>query len=182
MWRSEVGHFMLESSPGQPYEGLLDYINKVEANMKYRHHEIAELLAEDESMLKFTNFPRLGAPEFTWPIFSPQPDDEDSVNRSLYFPDEAISTERPSYNAMTKNIRLRRGENVNINLTIFKDERTQIPVEGAPADQPDAVYMDSLGFGFGCCCMQVTFQVCSAIERIKFKKNSIFVENKPHFN
>lgn len=160
LWRSEVGHFMLESSPGQPYEGLLDYINKVEANMKYRRHEIDELLADDESMMTLTNFPRLGAPDFTWPIYKPQPDNEDSVNRSLYFPDEAIFPHRASYNAMTKNIRLRRGDKVNINLTVFKDKNTQIPVEGAPADQPDAVYMDAIGFGFGCCCLQVTFQVC----------------------
>lgn len=150
---------MLESSPGQPYEGLLDYINTVEANMKHRRHEVEELLAEDESMMTLTNFPRLGAPDFTWPIYKPQPDKEDSVNASLYFPDEAIFPYRPSYNAMTKNIRLRRGDKVNINLTVFKDKNTQIPVEGAPADQPDAVYMDAIGFGFGCCCLQVTFQV-----------------------
>lgn len=153
---------MLETSPGQPYEW--DSVVKVQENMEYRRQEIAELLADNESMLTFTNFPRLGTPEFTWPIHKPQPDNEDSICRSLYFPDEAISTYRPSNYAIAKNIRLRRGEKVNINLKIFKDENTHIPVDGAPADQPDAVHMDAIGFGFGCCALQVTFQAHNLIE------------------
>lgn len=31
--------------------------------------------------------------------------------------------------------------------------------EAARAALPDHVYMDAMGFGMGCCCLQVTFQV-----------------------
>ena len=29
---------------------------------------------------------------------------------------------------------------------------------------PDHIYMDAMGFGMGCCCLQVTFQACSVQE------------------
>jgi glutamate--cysteine ligase catalytic subunit len=29
---------------------------------------------------------------------------------------------------------------------------------------PDHVYMDAMGFGMGCCCLQITFQACSVDE------------------
>ena len=29
---------------------------------------------------------------------------------------------------------------------------------------PNHIYMDSMGFGMGCCCLQVTFQACSIHE------------------
>lgn len=150
---------MIEGTPGHPYGGLLAHFNVVEANMRYRRQEVSELLHEDEAVMSLTNFPRLGAPDFTWPIYKPQPDNEDSAARSLYFPDEAIFPGHPRFKTLTRNIRQRRGEKVNIRLNVFKDENTKIPVDGAPADQPDAVHMDAMGFGMGCCCLQLTFQV-----------------------
>lgn len=150
---------MIEGTPGQPYGGLLAHFNVVEANMRYRRQEVTELLNDDEVVMSLTNFPRLGTPDFTWPIYKPQPDNEDGSARSLYFPDEAIFPGHPRFKTLTRNIRQRRGEKVNIRLTVFKDENTKIPVEGAPADKPDAVYMDGMGFGMGCCCLQLTFQV-----------------------
>lgn len=29
---------------------------------------------------------------------------------------------------------------------------------------PDHVYMDAMGFGMGCCCLQLTFQACNITE------------------
>lgn len=29
---------------------------------------------------------------------------------------------------------------------------------------PDHIYMDAMGFGMGCCCLQITFQACSVSE------------------
>lgn len=29
---------------------------------------------------------------------------------------------------------------------------------------PDHIYMDSMGFGMGCCCLQLTFQACNVDE------------------
>lgn len=159
MWCPEYAGFMLESSPGHPYEGLLSNINSVEANMRYRRQEVSELLLEDEFVMTLSNFPRMGAPEFTWPIYKPQPENGFSVARSLYFPDEAICSYHARFKAHTRNIRERRGKKVNINASVFKDVNTKIPVEGAPVDIPDAVHMDAMGFGFGCCSLQVTVQV-----------------------
>ena len=51
---------------------------------------------------------------------------------------------------------------------VFKDEHTQDPFveavaydgpgEGASMAQPDHIYLDAMGFGMGCCCLQMTFQ------------------------
>ena len=29
---------------------------------------------------------------------------------------------------------------------------------------PDHIYMDAMGFGMGCCCLQITFQACNVDE------------------
>lgn len=158
LWRPEYGSFMLESSPGQPYDGLLKSINSVEANMRRRRQEVLDHLSEDEFIMTLTSFPRLGTPEFTWPVA-----DEalSNHNRSVYFPDEAISQIYPRFMSFTSNVRQRRGENVKIKLNVFKDVNTEFPVKGAPANDPTAVFMDAIGFGASCCCLQVTFQVGS---------------------
>lgn len=160
LWRPEYGSFMLESSPGRPYDGLSKSINLVEANMRRRRQEVLEYLSKDEFIMTLTSFPRLGTPEFTWPVADESHlSHKSSVGRSLYFPDEAISQIYPRFMSFTHNVRQRRGENVKIKLNVFKDENTEIPVQGAPASQPNAVYMDAIGFGASCCCLQVTFQV-----------------------
>lgn len=45
------------------------------------------------------------------------------------------------------------------------DENTVIPVDDSylknSAAKPDHVYMDAMGFGMGCCCLQLTFQACN---------------------
>lgn len=47
---------------------------------------------------------------------------------------------------------------------MFKDENTKLPVEGSPENRPDAVHLDAMGFGMGCCCLQLTFQACNITE------------------
>lgn len=159
LWSAEVGGFMLESAPAKPFDHELSSLNLVEADMKQRRHEIAKLLAEDECLMTLTSFPRLGAPNFTWPIYEPQPLNKDSFGQSMYFPDEAVFQKIPGNRVWTRNIREKRGEKVKITPRIFRDENTQIPVDGAPVDKPDAVHMDSTYLGFSCCALQVTFQV-----------------------
>ena len=53
-------------------------------------------------------------------------------------------------------------------LSVFKDENTPSPFveeflpsegEGATAAKPDNIYLDAMGFGMGCCCLQVDFGV-----------------------
>lgn len=155
---------MIEGTPGRPYGGLLAHFNVVEANMRYRRQELSGMLANGESVMSITNFPRLGCENFTFPVFQPRPDDPNSSNRSCYFPDEAIFPGHPRFKTLTRNIRMRRGEKVSINLKVFRDKNTVLPVAGSPAGQPDVVHMDAMGFGMGCCCLQLTFQACNIDE------------------
>ncbi|XP_062562515.1 glutamate--cysteine ligase [Armigeres subalbatus] len=164
LWRPEYGAYMIEGTPGKPYGGLLAHFNVVEANMRYRRLEVAELLPPGEHVMSITNFPRLGALNFTYPPAKPTPEDESCAARSLFFPDEAIYPGHPRFKTLTRNIRQRRGEKVSINLPVFKDKNTVIPVEGSLPDKPDYVHMDAMGFGMGCCCLQLTFQACNIAE------------------
>lgn len=132
--------------------------------MRYRRQELGAMLHDGESVMSITNFPRLGCPEFTFPVYPPRPDDPGSSNRSCYFPDEAIFPGHPRFRTLTRNIRMRRGEKVSIKLKVFQDKNTKLPVEGSPPGEPDVVHMDAMGFGMGCCCLQLTFQACNIDE------------------
>lgn len=168
LWRPEYGAYMIEGTPGRPYGGLLAHFNVVEANMRYRRQELSAMLQDGESVMSITNFPRLGCDNFTFPVHQPRPDDPTSANRSCYFPDEAIFPGHPRFKTLTRNIRMRRGEKVSIKLKVFQDKNTVLPVAGSPAGEPDVVHMDAMGFGMGCCCLQLTFQVRITFLQVSF--------------
>ncbi|CAG0920851.1 unnamed protein product [Notodromas monacha] len=176
-------------SPGVPYGGLMAHFNIVEANMKARRNEVNAILHPDEFLLSVTAFPRLGCPNFTYPALRPTP--ASGASRSLFFPDGAIFPGHPRFKTLTRNIRSRRGEKVAINMPseypnlsqaagwipgiVFRDVNTPDPFvedfsalgddgEAARANEPNHVYMDAMGFGMGCCCLQVTFQACNIDE------------------
>lgn len=72
---------------------------------------------------------------------------------------------------------------------MFKDENTKLPVEGAPPNRPDAVHLDAMGFGMGCCCLQLTFQVSllQCHNSYAFACNAhtyqlLFQKKNPHFS
>ncbi|KAJ0181262.1 hypothetical protein K1T71_003347 [Dendrolimus kikuchii] len=169
LWRPEYGAYMVEGTPGKPYGGLLAHFNIVEANMQYRRSEATALLKDGEVIMSITNFPRLGCPNFTSPPYPPTPHSKDGVTKSNFFPDEGIFPGHPRFKTLTANIRQRRGEKVAINLPIFRDVNTKIPIDNShdlepEAAKPDCVYMDAMGFGMGCCCLQLTFQACCITE------------------
>jgi glutamate--cysteine ligase catalytic subunit len=96
----------------------------------------------------------------------------------LFFPDEAIFSGHPRYRTLAQNIRARRRRKVIINIPILKDVNTPDPFiekftaeedvggEAAAAAKADHVYMDAMGFGMGCCCLQVTFQASNLQEAL----------------
>ena len=86
--------------------------------MEKRRREVQELLGPDEKIFSITSFPRMGCDDFTAP-FS-KPDAENSVTRSLFWPDEAIFNGHPRFKTLTRNIRQRRGEKVDINIPIYQ--------------------------------------------------------------
>ncbi|XP_066138172.1 glutamate--cysteine ligase [Euwallacea fornicatus] len=166
LWRPEFAAYMIEGTPGKPYEGTLAHFNVVEANMRMRRHEATELLKAEECLMSLTSFPRLGCPDFTDPPTKPTPNE--GGTKSLFFPDKAVFHGHPRFMNLVRNIRKRRGEHVAINLPIFSDKNTKIPVDDShslrKAAKPDCVYLDAMGFGMGCCCLQLTFQACNIDE------------------
>ena len=77
----------------------------------------------------------------------------------------------PRFITIAQNIRQRRGRKVIINWPIFKDTKTKDPFievfgdeESDSASKADHIYLDAMGFGMGCCCLQVTFQASNIRE------------------
>ncbi|KAL4217769.1 hypothetical protein ACF0H5_022508 [Mactra antiquata] len=172
-WRPEYASYMVEGTPGKPYGGLMAHFNLVEANMRLRRNELKQLLGKDEHPLALTAFPRLGCRDFTTPLTTPTP--EEGASRSLFYADPVIFQGHPRFSTLTRNIRERRGEKVAINIPIYKDKNTPSPFiedlskygdngESQSAAKPDHIYMDCMGFGMGCSCLQVTFQACNIDE------------------
>ncbi|CAO1634185.1 unnamed protein product [Jaminaea pallidilutea] len=175
----EYGRYMLESTPGAPYGASPKELRAVEPNMRMRRRIARRHLKPNELPITLTSFPRLGV---TDGLFL---DDETlkangQASQSLFLPDEIIN-QHARFPTLTANIRKRRGAKVAINLPVFFDEKTPRPFidptipwdrdwfpgdseakEGAAKE--DHIYMDSMGFGMGCCCLQVTFQACSIHE------------------
>ena len=94
-------------------------------------------------------------------------------SRSLFLPSEIINA-HARFPTLTQNIRKRRGSKVAINVPIYRDIQTPLPFIETIGSQKlidiekdakvDNVYMDAMGFGMGCSCLQVTFQACSVEE------------------
>lgn len=55
---------------------------------------------------------------------------------------------------------------INISPQVFKDKNTQDPYteDVKYGGIPNHIYMDAMGFGMGCCCLQMTFQTCNIQE------------------
>ncbi|KAJ7593919.1 glutamate-cysteine ligase catalytic subunit [Mycena floridula] len=174
----EYGRYMLESTPGSPYTGSIPDLLSVEGNMRYRRSLARQHLEPNEVPITFTSFPRLGAPgQFTEPYYDPA----DAVSsHSLFLPEE-ITNPHVRFPTLTANIRRRRGSKVAINLPLFFDDKTPRPfidptipwdrsvyAEDSEAKNgaalPDHIYLDAMGFGMGCCCLQLTFQSCNVTE------------------
>ncbi|KZT10714.1 glutamate-cysteine ligase catalytic subunit [Laetiporus sulphureus 93-53] len=174
----EYGRFMLESTPGTPYTGSLTDLLSVEGDMHYRRRLARKYLNDEEFPFTLTSFPRMGTPGvFTEPYFDPA----DAVSsHSLFLPEE-ITNPHVRFPTLTANIRRRRGSKVAINLPLFIDKNTPRPFvdptipwqRNVYPEDPEAkrgaakidhIYMDAMGFGMGCCCLQTTFQSCNVTE------------------
>lgn len=177
LWRPEYANYMVEGTPGLPYNHSIANFNKLESNMSFRRKQVQDMLGEDEYVLSLTNFPFLGRPNYTFPNYPVRP--KDGITRSLFFVDEAIFLAHPRFQTLSKNIRQRRNRKVAINVPVFVDEKTPRPfvedlnqygdepeseTESKLAAKPDHIYMDAMGFGMGCCCLQMTFQAQSINE------------------
>ncbi|KAF5402329.1 Glutamate--cysteine ligase catalytic subunit [Paragonimus heterotremus] len=171
IWQPEYADYMVEGLPGIPFGQLPHAFSTVEPNMCKRRKQLESCLPKDCFALTLTTFPRLGCPDFCYPPAPPTP--RDGVSKSLFFPDRAINQGHPRFKTLTRNIRERRGAKVAINVPIYRDTLTPNPFvenldafhDGSDPDAtsaalPDHVYLDAMGFGMGCSCLQITFQSC----------------------
>lgn len=173
----EYGRYMIEATPLKPYDGtLLSDFLYVEENMHKRREVAQSELPANIVPLTFTAFPRMGCGIFTSPAAKPI----GPASQSLFLPDEIINR-HARFPTLTANIRKRRGRKVAINLPIYPDVETKLLDDSIPhrdlfpsdeepwlgASKPGHVYMDSMGFGMGSSCLQVTMQA-SNIEQARY--------------
>lgn len=167
-WHYEFGEYMIEATPGSPYQHSLTDIKTVECNMRTRRKILQSRLAENEFACCITSFPRNGCPDFTKPSYQ-----SSKYGLSDYFPDEAVTQGHPRFLTLARNIKERRGEKVSINVPVFKDTNTPSPFidptlrsinQHSTNYLVDHIYMDAMGFGMGCSCLQVTFQAADLEE------------------
>jgi glutamate--cysteine ligase catalytic subunit len=129
-----------------------------------------------EYPITLTTFPRLGREDCikpSYPVSGPR-------LRSQFVPDE-IANPHIRFPTLAANIRARRGRKVEINVPVFRDEKTPWPFRDPtvnydlhkyPEDEDvrngavhtNCVYMDAMAFGMGSCCLQITFQAKSIDE------------------
>lgn len=57
-----------------------------------------------------------------------------------------------------KSIRERRGEKVKILVPLYPDINTNMTDASETDPYPGQIYMDSMGFGMGCSCLQITYE------------------------
>mmetsp|Transcript_101710 Transcript_101710/g.286773 ORF Transcript_101710/g.286773 Transcript_101710/m.286773 type:complete len:677 (+) Transcript_101710:65-2095(+) len=161
-WMPEFGRWMIESTPGRPFQGLAD-LAKLEAQMNVRRSRLAATLREDEVAPTVTSMPLFGTPDFCEPFFAP----DGYAAASLFVPDEAIFP-HPRFPTLTRNIRMRRGGRVEIRRPRLGGppvaQGAVVPTTPEQADALDHVYADAMAFGMGCCCLQVTMQASDLSE------------------
>jgi glutamate--cysteine ligase catalytic subunit len=134
-------------------------------------------MEKNEYPITLTTFPRLGSPgTFTSPVFPISGE----MLRSQFLPDE-IANPHIRFPTLAANIRSRRGRKVELNVPIYRDEKTPWPwndptvnynLHKYPEDadvrngaaKENHIYMDAMAFGMGSCCLQITFQAKNITE------------------
>ncbi|KAH0287279.1 GCS-domain-containing protein [Aureobasidium namibiae CBS 147.97] len=171
VFHPEFGRFMLEATPGRPWGIDLKDLLDVEPDMKWRRKIAKEHMEPSEFPITLTTFPRLGAKERS--ITPEYPLNGDKL-RSQFLPDE-IANPHIRFPTLAANIRARRGRKVEINVPVYKDEKTTWPFNDPTVDhdlhtwpedddvrngaaKENHIYMDAMAFGMGSCCLQITFQ------------------------
>lgn len=167
----EFGRFMLEATPGKPWSIDFKDLLLVEADMKVRRVIAKQHMASNHFPVTLTTFPRLGTKDdFITPYYPPS----GPALRSQFVPDE-IANPHIRFPTLAANIRGRRGRKVELNVPVFRDEKTPWPFHDPTVDydmhnwpedddvrngaaKENCVYMDAMAFGMGSCCLQITFQ------------------------
>ncbi|CAF4113007.1 unnamed protein product [Adineta steineri] len=169
-WHPETCDFMIEGVPCEPYGFLPCYLNTVEANMTLRRKQAQEILSEQsdcEYIINMSAFPRYGQGQF---IYSSAHDDlQEVTEQSIHYPDRLISPIHPRMKSSIVNSLARSQGPPLVHIPIFRDTSTPSPFQdlsfkGTKDFRDDHIHLDSILAGWGCCCLQVTFQAQSLTE------------------
>ncbi|KIW68734.1 hypothetical protein PV04_04658 [Phialophora macrospora] len=184
IFQPEFGSFMVEATPGAPYDNSLSSTLSVQGDMTRRRRMIQQMLRGNEAVVTIPGFPRLGAPgTFTQPALP----SGGQLLRSQFLPDGMVSTyER--YGTIHDNVYARReGRAFKVKVPIFRDKSTPWPwresdhfdlPNGAQLQQREQrqeprhpgddaenfIYGDSMSFGPSFCGLQVTLQASNLRE------------------
>ena len=142
-WKPEYGNWILEKIPEKPFNSNMQNLLQIEEILKNDNTEINKKLNEGEYAITMTCFPMIGGTNFYFPKIN----EINNFSNSTTIPDNTINP-HIRFRTLTKNIRERRKEKVKIEVPIYKDTFTQ----------DDNILMDCMGYGMGCCCLQVTLQ------------------------
>jgi glutamate--cysteine ligase catalytic subunit len=135
----------------------------------------------DEFPITLTTFPRIGRDgdfftpkEFTLGGETTIAEIHGERLRSQFVPDQ-IANPHIRFPTLAANIRSRRGRKVEVNVPVFRDEKTPWPWSDPTVNydlhkykedddvrngavKENFIYMDAMAFGMGSCCLQITFQ------------------------
>jgi len=152
-WHAEYGRWMVEATPREPFSGYATDLLRVERSMRLRRQRLLSCLSPDEIIPTVPSFPLMGVGHFTDPPAEPR----GPVANSECIPDEVINP-HPRFATLTRNIRERRGANVDIRMPLYQDVATPEFKDLPPGAPPPEVRGDAMAYGMGSCCLQVTFQ------------------------
>ena len=116
---------MIEAVPRDPYGGYISDLLLVEKNMQLRRKRLHAVLRNNEIAPTSANFPMLGVDGYEH-----AKDINGAVAASQYVSDRVINP-HPRFGTLTKNIRQRRQENVNILIPRGVDNIGRIEVESS---------------------------------------------------
>lgn len=157
LWQPEYGSWMIEAVPRDPYTGYISNLLVVEKSMQLRRKRIHNALKVDEIAPSISNFPLLGVEGLkhsTGYLKNISLETSNIFSKSEYIQDSLTINSHPRFGTLTRNIRSRKGQKVNILV---------------PSESPNAkdIQMDAMAFGMGCNCLQITMQ-CSSDRESRF--------------
>ena len=181
----EYGGWMYEVIPNEPF--LIKDLHLIENNIQNLYKYLT-IKYGNKKFLSLGSFPMLGVGKYFINEDEKDEDEdkdligdkkeqkareqflEDIKNNKLscsnYLNDKIINR-HPRFGNLTRNIRQRRGSKVDIQIPIFKDKNTDLTTITNLDPNPGYITMDAMGFGMGCCSLQVTIASDSLDDCIK---------------
>ena len=171
----EYGNWMLELVPSKPYEKLSGkYLAEIDQVLSKRSEYVRSYLKPSGIQISsLPSFPLLGCGDYAQiPVDNNNIQGENKFSTSIFTEDSGINP-HPRFPALTENIRNRRGRKVEIRVPMYQDTHTSSR-RTHEEPFPGEIYMDSMAFGMGCCCLQVTYE-CSNVNHALYLHDQLHV-------